>query len=481
MTGEFETSPWGGRPARYATPITPGLAHRGRQVAYIARVLGMPLFPHQQQIVDTATQLNPPGSWLTFRYQKVVLVLPRQTGKTTVTNPVLVDRAQWMPNRQILTTAQLGKDASARWSDLADRVEASPLVRHTRIKRGNGQEVLTFPNRSLVKPFAPGPTAGHGYSPETVLIDELWAFMAAEAEELKTGLLPAMQTKRDRQLWLISAAGTQQSEWLNEEIEQGRASVNDPTSKTAYFEWSADEDADPYDPRTWEFHPGLDGLITIDDLREASKPENNKRPAWLRNYMNRQSWSTETVVAIDLFDKLKGEQVTPNPSTIALSYDVAVDRSSSTIYAGWTDELGRTNVRVWKSDAGAEWVAELVAAAWSAGDVGMVCADDGGPARAVTKALRRAGVPVTTLPGRDAATAWTEWKAAVTDAGKPGATVLVHDGSQAVRDALEVAAEKRTGDLRTLDRTNSAGPIDALMAQVVAAWFAPQTGTIPIA
>src|SRR5699024_6833002 len=25
----------------------------------------------------------------------------------------------------------------------------------------------------------------------------------------------------------------------------------------AYFEWSADPEADPYDPATWEFHPGL--------------------------------------------------------------------------------------------------------------------------------------------------------------------------------------------------------------------------------
>ncbi|NTW39353.1 MAG: hypothetical protein HGA44_05595 [Cellulomonadaceae bacterium] len=473
----LERSPWGGRPARYATPLTPGLRNRGAEVAMIARVLGRPLLPHQRQIVDVATQMNPPGSHLLWRYQTVVLLLPRQTGKTTVLRPILVDRAQMQPHRQILTTAQLGKDAAARWADLVDDIESGPLKAHVRVKRGNGQEIATFPNRSLIKPFAPGPKAGHGYSPQTVLVDEAWAFDRVGADELMTGLRPAMQTKRDRQMWIISAEGDKTSEWLIDLVAAGRASVSDPYSKTAYFEWSADPDADPYDPATWDFHPGLDGLITLEDLAEEAKPENNSHAAWLRNFLNRRAAVDNTLISLTTWDALADEhQAKPDPDRVALAYDVAIDRTSASIWTAWIDDDGVVQLHVYESHEGADWLPAVVQRAYLDGVATTIGADDGGPARGVTDALRRAGVPVETLGGRDAATAWGNFKAAVADSGKAladkRAVVIRHDGAAALRDGLEVAAERRTGDLRALDRTASAGPIDAPVAAVAAAWFA---------
>lgn len=469
-------SAWGGRPARYATALTPGLRNRGAQVAFHARALGRPLLPHQRQIAEVATQLNPPGSRLLWRYQTVVVLLPRQTGKTTLLRPILTDRACMDARTDILTTAQMGKDAAARWKDLADDVENGPMARLVSLKRGNGQEVMRFPNRSQIAPFAPGPKAGHGYSPRCVLIDEAWAFSKLAATELMTGLRPSMITKKDRQLWIISAEGDVTSEWLAELVAAGRASVDDPTSSMAYFEWSADPDADPYDPATWDFHPGLDGLITLEDLAEEAKPENNTHAEFLRNFLNRRAAVSRAVLDLEAFTELAGEQEPPDPERVVLAYDVAIDRTSSSLWAAWLDEAGVMHLHVRERRDGVRWLAPVVAAAWEAGACATVAADDGGPAREVTDQLRRAGVPVHTTTGKDAGTAWGAFKGRVADAAKAKAAgrppTLVHDGSPAMLEALQVAAERRTGDARVLDRTGSVGPIDPLVAGVTAAWHA---------
>src|SRR5690606_19785274 len=135
-----------------------------------------------------------------------------------------------------------------------------------------------------------------------------------------------------------SAAGSADSEWWNELVELGRRSVNDPRSRVAYFEHSADPEADPYDPATWEFHPGLEGLITIDDLAEESKPENNKHADFLRGFLNTSTRTRDhTVIDLERFDSLAGDQETPDPSRVAYGYDVAIDRTAASVWTAWRD------------------------------------------------------------------------------------------------------------------------------------------------
>src|SRR5690606_39389707 len=81
------------RPPRFATRRNPELRTRGGKVAVIAAEMGRALMPHQQYIADVATELNPEGSRLRYRYQLVVISLPRQTGKTTLMRPIFLERA----------------------------------------------------------------------------------------------------------------------------------------------------------------------------------------------------------------------------------------------------------------------------------------------------------------------------------------------------------------------------------------------------
>lgn len=464
------------RPPRFATRRNPALRTRGGKVGVLAAEMGKSLLPHQQYIADVGTELNPPGSEYRFRYQLVIVSLPRQAGKTTLMRPIFLDRALTTPGLQAFMTAQLGKDAAARWEDMITDLEMSPLFRSfMTVRRGKGDQRCTFPNASFIAPFAPELTSLHGYSPPLVLVDEGWAFSAEAGRDLMRAIRPAQITKKDRQLWIISAAGDTRSEWWNELVEAGRRAVDDPNARTAYFEWSMDETLDPYDPASWEYHPGLEGLITLADLAEEAKPENNTHADFLRGFMNIPTKVRDTTVLdLDAWDGLAAEQTPPDPARVAYAYDVAIDRTAASVWGAWRDDAGMLHLHVREVAEGADWLPEYIANLYA--ETGAtIGADDGGPARVVTDQLRRANIPVEVVGGKDGSTAWGAIKAAVRDG------TLRHDGSPALRAALEVAVERPVGDAIRLSRRHSLGPIDAAIAASTAGWLADRlTSGIPI-
>lgn len=459
------------RPPKFATLPDLSLRTRGYKVGVLASEMGKPLLPHQQYVADVGTELNPPGHPFAFRRRLVVVSWPRQTGKTTMQRPLFVERCISRPRTSAYMTAQLGKDSADRWADLVADLETNPLLSSwTRLTRGNGHERATFPNGSFIAPFAPGPKALHGTTPPLVSIDEGWAFTPEGGAALMKAVRPAQQTVWDRQLWVFSAAGDASSEWWLKLQEQGRASINDPLSDMAYFEWSIADDADPYDEDAWQFHPGLDGLITIHTLREEANPERNTHADWLRGYMNRTTFvSTATVFDLDVWDTLAGPQTRPDPRAVAYGYDVSIDRTAASVWSAWRAPDGKLDLHVHKTDEGADWLPEYVGAIHREHPAATIGADDGGPARIATDALTRAGVPVRALVGKDASTAWTSFKAEV-NGGR-----IRHDGSATLRRGLAVAVEKSIGDATMISRRHSLGPVDAPIAAEIAAWFADHT------
>ena len=458
------------RPPQFATLPDLSLSTRGGKIAVLAREMGKPLRPHQQYIADVATEMLPAGSPFLFKRRLVIVSLPRQTGKTTLQRPVFVERCMTFAKSTMFMTAQKGKYSSERWADLVDDLEASPLVSSwIDIKRGKGSEVATFPNRSEIKPFAPGPDALHGETPPLVSIDEGWAFDLVRGGNLMRAIRPAQQTLWHRQLWVFSAAGDASSTWWEEMEATGQASLDDPDSEIAYFRWGLPDGADPYDERAWSFHPGLDGLITIDTLREEAKPENNKHADWLRGYMNVATKVREhTVIDIPTWD----DQAAPlapaiSPDQVAYGYDVAIDRSCASVWSAWLDPAGVVQLRVLDTREGYEWLPLVITNLHRAG-VGAIGADDGGPARIVTDALVRDGIPVTVLDGKTSSTAWNAFKSD---------TSMRHSGSPVLRRALEVAVERPMGDTVRLSRRDSLGVVDAAVAAYVARWLAQRLTT----
>src|SRR5690606_22886813 len=107
---------------------------------------------------------------------------------TTLLRAVALERGVSAPRRLIFSTAQTGKDARERWKDMVSAVESSPLGSKVTVRRGAGAESLILPNGSEVRTFAPVPKALHGYTPHMVALDEVWAFDAAQGEDLDAAI-----------------------------------------------------------------------------------------------------------------------------------------------------------------------------------------------------------------------------------------------------------------------------------------------------
>src|SRR6187431_776274 len=232
----------------------------GPLVAHLAALLGTPLMPWQRYVADVALELHPddPGRW---RYPTVIVTVPRQSGKTTLLRAVALDRCLTRARTRVFMTAQTGKDAHTRWKDTVEVIERSPFGPHVKVNRAAGAPTFILPNSSQVRAFAPTPKSIHGETPHLVMIDEGWAFDAAQGEDLMGAIRPAQITIADRQLWIVSTRGSADSTFLDAWIDAGRLATRDPGAAVAFFEWSAAEGADAYDPATWEFHPALGHTI----------------------------------------------------------------------------------------------------------------------------------------------------------------------------------------------------------------------------
>lgn len=430
----------------------------GAQIAFVQKALGKPPMHHQRYIADVASEYDEHG----YRYSDVVVVLPRRAGKTTIVGGVQAYRCMRHQDRNVFYTAQTGKDARRRFEDFLGLWVTSPLSQFGKPRLRAGSEGLDLLNtRSSINVFAPTPTALHGDEGIMAGVDEFWTLSATDGQTLE-GNIAATQTTLGRwaQTWWFSTVGTEQSDFMNAKIEEGRAGAN---PRVCYIECSLDESLDPDDPANWRWHPALGHTITLDTLHNA---HGRVSPAeWRRAYMNQRPAQSEMPIVPD-WDTLPTDQAPPAPGSLALAYEVGIEGSYSAIVAAWYDEADRPHVRVLRQAPGSWWLADTVVSL--AAQLGvpeeMVAADDGGPVRAVTDRLVTADrLHPVTLDMVERAVADTNLLGAARDDRS-----LVHDGTPALANAIALARLRTTNGVQTINRDKSAGPVPAAIAASVA-------------
>lgn len=436
-----------------ATPRNPDRPTDGALVAVVAEALGTPLMPWQRQVADVAGERLPNGA---YAYPIVVVSVPRQSGKTTLMRARLVARCLTQPGVQVFYTAQTGKDARERWRDLTKQIMASPMRNRVAIKQAAGAERVVFGNGSELRVFAPVGTALHGYTPPEVHLDEAWAHDGVRGEELMGAIVPAQITIPDRQLWIVSTAGTSESAFFRRWYD---AAV-DGTDGVAGFVWAAPPGADAYSPETWkQFHPALGQTISTEDLAAAASA--HSRAEFERAYCNRWTRTSASVIPADVWAAL-ADDLAPPTEAVALAYDVAHDRGSADVVAAWPDGDGYA-IKLVQSGPGYGWVGADVGEL--ADQLGAPIGADGhGPANSVTEKLaERARV----LTAAEYASACGEFLELV-NTGR-----LRHDGSPRLAEAAQnVMWRPMQADLWGWSRRTSAGPVSALVAATVAVWLA---------
>ncbi|MFB9775386.1 terminase large subunit domain-containing protein [Brevibacterium otitidis] len=453
----------------YATPRDPAWRTEGGKIAAIAKALGKPLMPHQRHIVNVAGEYDEHG----YRYQTIVVTVPRQSGKTTLVGPVQATRALIHPGRELFFTAQTGKDARRRFADFTKLWVNSPLAPIGKVRRSAGSEGLILPeNGSAVNVFAPTDTALHGETPFTVTVDEFWSLDEAEGNTLKGAIEPGqISLGRWCQTWWISTVGTESSTFMNQMIETGRAGA-DPSM--AYFEWSLPDGLDPWDETNWWFHPALGHTITIDALRRQADRMANAPAEWERAFMNRRPKHEDTPLIPD-FDTLRTDQKPPGGQPVALGFDIAIGDAYSAIVAAWIDEDENSNIRVVKQAPGSWWLPGEVERLAEVLRPAVIVADNGGPTKSAIDALeRRARIELTTLSMYDRSVADMD----LIHAGRITRD-LIHDGTDALAHAFALARSRTTNGVETINRDKSPGPIPAVIASSAALWAVKHLDTRP--
>lgn len=403
-----------------------------------------------------------------YRYQVVVISVPRQSGKTTFLRALGVHRCL-VCGRDAFYTAQTGKDARARWRDLVKLVEApgSPLARISRAYRSAGSERLEFTvTGASFHAFAPTPESLHGYTPPTVMIDEAFAQSEESGDLLMAAIGPAQITLPDRQLLIVSTRGTAESVFLNRWIT--RAVEESP--RVAGLIWGADEDEDCYDPEVIRRrHPAvgyrLNGkLLTADDILAES--HRNTRADYERGYMNRQSIAKNATVPPEIWRPLGiGDSAAPAPPTsqLVLSYAVGYEERAACIVASWRHN-GHPRSKIVMSAAGAGWLPGAVVDLAERWAPRAIVALDKPPHRAATRKVQRADVDVVEVTGQQFVDATTDMVGRI-DAGR-----FSHDGEPAMEYAFAGVVLKPTEDGRVMSSRLSSVDVTPAIATTLGTW-----------
>jgi hypothetical protein len=459
----------------YATPRNLGAFSDGPLVELVASSLGTPLIPWQSHVAQVANERREDGS---YEYQVVLVSVPRQTGKTTLirangTTSCLVC------GQDVFYTAQTGKDARARWMDLVKVLRKSPTyASRIKVALRAGAEQVIFPNGAVFGAFAPTPQSLHGYTPTKVMLDEAFAHDHATGELLMGAISPAQLTVHDRQLWLVSTAGTAESTFFHDWLDLGMTGA----PRVATFVWGAREDQNPYDlDDIAAFHPGvgfeLNGKVLTphDVLAEADR---TSKAEYLRAFANRRTRTSSDLIPADVWAARAWQALELQPAAPAeglhLVYDVAHDRQSAGIVAVWAPERGRARIKVVRYDRGTSWLPDAVEQLWHQLHPHKLLAAGNGPVVEVTQQLQ---LPVQVLTERDYATATGRFLQLVDD------ELLDHDGSHQLAESIAgLTTRAALTDGVAFSRRASTGDTSLGIAAAIGAWSAvtqpPSTGPL---
>jgi hypothetical protein len=429
-------------------------------MAAIAERIGIPLMAWQLLVASVGGELDPRTGLPAYR--EVAVTVPRQSGKTTLILVWMLQRVLgWGKPQTVVYSAQTGKDAREKLLD--DLVPLLEPHRKTlglrRVIRTNGSEKISFVNGSRIILLTGMADAGHGKTVDLAIKDEFFADVDDRRDQ---ALIPAMMTRADAQVLTMSNMGTEDSAPLNRKIEQGRLAVGaGASSGLAYFEWSADMDADPDDPATWwSCMPALGYTVTEEVVRHARMTLTDGE--FRRAFLNQLTKADERVLPQGPWEAVCDAQAAP-VGQLVFSIDVNPERTAASIVA---------------SSGGDTPTAELVdhhaSMGWILGRAreltdrhgGTWVVDGSGPAGSLIPDLERAGITVHPVTAREMidACGWFY-------DGVMGGTIRIRKNPR-LDEAAAGAAKRQVGDAWAWTRKNASADISPLVAATLAIWGA---------
>jgi len=431
---------------------------RGVEAVEFARRFGLVLDDWQADVLRQACATRPDGTWAAF---EVACIVARQNGKGSILEArelaglFLFDEALILHSAHEFKTAAEAFRRVLSWVDNHDELRS--LV--SRVRTSHGEEGIELRNGNRLRFVARSTGSGRGFTGDTIIMDESYALGA----EAMGALLPTLSARPNPQLWYTSSAGMLKSSQLRAVRDRGRAGA-DP--HLAYFEWSAEPDADPDDPASWAAaNPALGGRISVDFVARERQalPDGEfarERLGW---------WEDPEVAGTDIasepWEALADPSAAPG-DPVVLAFDVSPGFASAAVVACGTGRDGRPVVEVVEHAPGTSWLVARLAGLQHAHGAGAVAFDPSGPAGSLQPELAAAGVAVDVMSAQRTTQACGAFIAAVTDGQ------LVHRGERALTDAAVAGRRRTSGDAARWSRRDSTVDICPLVAATIArhAW-----------
>lgn len=449
--------------------LTPETSLGFELIEFSEEVLGVELFPWQQWLAIRALELNEDG---TFRFRRVVTLVARQNGKTTLFKVWALWRLYLDGAEGVLGTAHDLATAEKTWEQTLSLARSVPELAGDVAKESNVNGNKYFRLRSgseyLVRAATGG--GGRGASLELVFLDELREHRDYKSWSAVTKTTNAI---RRAQIVAMSNAGDSQSVVLNslqdaaaKRIAQGRTA----DTQTGLFEWSAEPGCDVWDRDQWaQANPSLGYTGMTEETLAAdceTDPEDEFRTEVLCQRVSSLAPSvfpegTWAACALPAAARVEHE----GPLTAVV--EVSQNRGTAYVVVCGDSSRGQPLVEVAARRAGVSWVVPWLV---ERGDVfaRVVVQARGAPASSLIPELKEAAEDtaweVVEWGGSDLTGAHGVFYDAVVE-GR-----IVHLGQPVLDASAESAALKRLGDAWVFDRARS--PVDAspITGAVAALW-----------
>jgi phage terminase large subunit-like protein len=431
--------------------------------------------PWQGLVGDVSHEIDPATGELWYR--EVVVTVPRQSGKTTEMLAVMVRRALGHQLPQVITyTAQSRIKAREKWEDEHIPIlDKSPLKAFYRVRKTTGNEAILWRNGSKHSIEATTEKAGHGPTLDLGVIDEAFAHPDSRVEQ---AMKPAMITRPSAQLWILSTAGTAKSAYLRGKVNAGRVRCElGMPSRTAYFDWSAPDNADPADPATWYGCMPALGIMRPDGTGVSeetirSEFESMELPDFRRAYLNQwldafpEEW---LVISAEDWDGCADEGSQRPSRPVAVALDVMPRGEAASIAVAGARDDGRVVGEIPQGDhrPGTDWcVARLLELRQRYRPVAVII-DPRSPAASLIDAAEQAGLEITKPGAPEVGQAFGLFYVAVAD------RTFCHLGKLQpdLRAAVAGAVQRDIGDgMHAWARKNTSIDLSPLVAVTLATW-----------
>lgn len=442
---------------RYHTPRNPNRRTLGGKAAKVAAILGKPMMPWQRRAADVALEVDSNGM---FVYHDVIITVPRQSGKTTVTLSLGLHRMMTTPAGKIWYTAQSGQSARERFLQ-----ELAPDVRRHmpglfELKRGAGDTRLIM--HALGSQFRPHPPTDkylHGEQSDLNLIDEPWAYTATQGAALMQALVPTQNTRPNAQTMMLSTMGDASSGWWHNIVDEARTGEK---KRTCIIDYGLDESIDASDiEAVIAAHPAVGHTIRPQAIYDAY--ESMELSEFGRAYANQRTKTRSVVFDSDtLAVVLSADHTIAAHSPVAFGIAVSWDRSRTVIAAAGYSDSGRLVAEIVDTAPGTGWALDRIRDLDAKHAPRAILVDAHSPASVI--ATDPALEETLTIPTPRQVASGT---ATVLDSITDGTiTIRPDSGVSAAFDALTL---RTVGDLgQMLDRRRSPGSIAHIEAVMLA-------------